>query len=368
MNSGGRSVAFARVVFNFDQSLINLKSEITVIGQMSTIVEKTTMNQANSSGRVVIVAASSPGDIPPNGIFEFASFDIDSNTTLTDATVEIIFDTFDSQIVDKLGPEIPATYTNAFINVFGITEPTVTSIVTPTITPGGPTLPLPPYETGVFFSPQVAAVPPVTNMRIMMNSGGRSVAFARIVFTFDTSKIRMASEITTTGQMSTTVEKTSMNNANTTGRATIVIAASPSDNPPNGIFEFASFDIDANTGESDIQTYLNFDQADSQLVDAAGPEIPTQYTDAVITVHGSAISGTPPVSECPRGPEGNLDCDTMGCVDTADFELFRQAYGKTVGEISVPAGQHTPDLVTDSFNMIDTADYEILRANFGSCQ
>ena len=76
---------------------------------------------------------------------------------------------------------------------------------------------------------------------------------------------------------------------------------------------------------------------------------------------------TPPPGNCPAGDKGNLDCNIDGCIDTADYELFRQNFGSAVGSITVPAGQHTPDLVPDSANMIDTADYEILRANFGSC-
>ncbi|OGG05496.1 hypothetical protein A3D05_01555 [Candidatus Gottesmanbacteria bacterium RIFCSPHIGHO2_02_FULL_40_24] len=94
-------------------------------------------------------------------------------------------------------------------------------------------------------------------------------------------------------------------------------------------------------------------------ISGQAPDVSTAGTSATFTIV------IPPT--CPRGDMGNLDCDNFGCIDTADFELFRQAYGKTVGEITVPTGQHTPDLVTDSFNMIDTADYEILRSNFGTC-
>ncbi|KKS48012.1 hypothetical protein A3J20_06390 [Candidatus Gottesmanbacteria bacterium RIFCSPLOWO2_02_FULL_42_29] len=86
------------------------------------------------------------------------------------------------------------------------------------------------------------------------------------------------------------------------------------------------------------------------------------------TVTPSPTGGaTQPPGNCPAGDKGNLDCNIDGCIDTADYELFRQVFGSDVGSINVPSGQHTPDLVQDSANMIDTADYEILRSNFGSC-
>jgi len=78
-------------------------------------------------------------------------------------------------------------------------------------------------------------------------------------------------------------------------------------------------------------------------------------------------SVTPTPEVCPRGSLGNLDCSPDGCIDTADFELFRQDFGKSATELNIPSNHHTPDLWVDNNNQIDTADYEIFRANFGTC-
>jgi len=223
-----------------------------------------------------------------------------------------------------------------------------------------PTATPPISNIGVYFSPQTATVPPETTMRIMMNSGGRGVSFARVVFNFDPSLIRLTSEITPNPNLSTVVEKTSMATANASGHVVIVIAASPSDIPPNGIFEFASFGIDSNTSLSNLTGDITFDILDGQIVDEGGSQIPATYVNASININSGSF--------CPRGSLGNLNCSADGCIDTADYEIFRQAFGKTQAEIIVPSGQASPDLVQDNNNIIDTADYEIIRANFGSCQ
>ncbi|OGG02134.1 hypothetical protein A2W14_02725 [Candidatus Gottesmanbacteria bacterium RBG_16_37_8] len=123
---------------------------------------------------------------------------------------------------------------------------------------------------------------------------------------------------------------------------------------------FALVNITVKPDAMEGTTYINFEatrvtETGSQATDVSTGGITGQYTIVM-------------VARCPRGELGNLDCSADGCIDTADFELFRQAFGKGVNEITVPDGQSTPDLVVDAFNSIDTADYEILRSNFGSCQ
>lgn len=76
---------------------------------------------------------------------------------------------------------------------------------------------------------------------------------------------------------------------------------------------------------------------------------------------------TPTIFVCIRGELGNLDCSTNGCIDTSDFELFRQDFGKPVSQLNIPSNHHSPDLIIDSLNYIDTADFEIFRSNFGRC-
>ena len=117
---------------------------------------------------------------------------------------------------------------------------------------------------------------------------------------------------------------------------------------------------------SDIMTIL--DLADSQLADQNGPQS-ANYNNAVVTIDGGVtITEGPTAGACIRGNLGNLNCSVDGCIDSADFELFRQTFGQEVSGITALAGQYTSDLAVDSANLINTTDYEILRSNFGTCQ
>ena len=146
---------------------------------------------------------------------------------------------------------------------------------------------------------------------------------------------------------------------------TIFCAVSTSASPVNLTtteLAWATLDLTVEDFASDGPTQVTFN---STRVTEAG--VPGQAPD--VSTAGSlstyTIIATPP---CPRGEVGNLDCSTDSCIDTLDFELFRQAYGLTLAEINVPLGQATPDMVVDALDQIDTADYEIFRANFGTCQ
>ncbi len=70
------AVDFARVEFRFDNTKVNLASEISTATELGTVIQKTSMGQANSTGEVVIVLGRSPGSPTVDGIIEFASFDV----------------------------------------------------------------------------------------------------------------------------------------------------------------------------------------------------------------------------------------------------------------------------------------------------
>lgn len=124
----------------------------------------------------------------------------------------------------------------------------------------------------------------------------------------------------------------------------------------------AQLDLNVDPFATDGTTSITFNSTRITEVGVAGqaPDVSTAGSLATYT-----IISTPP---CPRDKQGNLDCSLDGCIDTADFELFRQDFGKSVSELAVQPGNATPDLVVDNAGMIDTADYEIFRSNFGTCQ
>ena len=142
------------------------------------------------------------------------------------------------------------------------------------------------------FSPQTASIPPGETVKIMLNSGTKQIAFARVVFSFDKSKIKLNSDFTSSSSLSTTVQKSSMNEANTAGAATIVLAASPTDTKPSGSFEFASFTI-TGVSLSVGQTQLSFNTNDLQIVDAQGAALTPQVQN--LSVNGGS-GGTVPTN------------------------------------------------------------------------
>ncbi|KKS95427.1 MAG: hypothetical protein UV73_C0018G0040 [Candidatus Gottesmanbacteria bacterium GW2011_GWA2_43_14] len=160
----------------------------------------------------------------------------------------------------------------------------------------GPTPTVIAGEVDMTFSPSTGSLPPDTNFKIMANAGTNSIAFGRVVFTFDPVKINLASEITTNPNLSTIVEKTTAASANSTGRAVVVIAASPTDTLPSGSFEFASVTFTSVTQAAD-QTTVNFDSADMQIVDGTGTERTISVSSLGLELNGGEPPSPTPTTE-----------------------------------------------------------------------
>lgn len=117
---------------------------------------------------------------------------------------------------------------------------------------------------------------------------------------------------------------------------------------------------------------FNLESANYRVIASLISPTPTSTLTPTITPTRTPTPGpssptpTSPPS-CPRGASGNLDCSLDGCIDTSDFELFRQGYGQLASSLSIPSYHHTPDLIVDAGGFVDTADYNILYQNFGSC-
>lgn len=95
---------------------------------------------------------------------------------------------------------------------------------------------------------------------------------------------------------------------------------------------------------------------------------PTTLTPTDLpTATSTTLTPTYTPIPCPAGEKGNLDCSADSCINTADFELFRQAFGNDKNDSSLMLYPHTPDLFQDDSNIIDTADYQIFYSNFATC-
>lgn len=320
----GKSIAFARVVLTFDKSKVNLASEITQTGALSTVVEKTTMANANSSGQAVIVIAASPTDTQPSSPFDFATFSLKAVAS-GQATTNLDFLSADMQIVEGSGSVLTVGTDPLAISLNGGTLPTVPPI----------------GDQTVFFEPSTGSLPPDASFKIMVNGGSQNIAFGRVVFTFDQSKVNLASEITTNPNLSTVVEKTTMANANSQGKATIVIAASPTDSQPSGAFEFANL-VFSSVASGQDSTNVSFLTSDMQFVDGTGAALPLSAGSLSLGLNGGSVA-------TPTLPSGNP------CTDIASdacYEQWKAEFGGIYNTLYA-------DL--DESGQVDMVDYEVWR-------
>lgn len=136
-NPGTASLAFAKVVFNFDKTYYKLESEITGTNSMPTVVRKTSRADANASGRAEIVVAVPPGTPLPTGSFALANFTLGLVNDANPANSNL---TFTPELMQMIGPNsevFSVSTTNASLLMPAASPtPSPTGIPTPTPTLG----------------------------------------------------------------------------------------------------------------------------------------------------------------------------------------------------------------------------------------
>lgn len=129
----------------------------------------------------------------------------------------------------------------------------------------------------IFFKPSKIELSNGKNgsLSIVLNSHKRKIAFVRVAIKFDAQKIQLSTNLVSNPKLSNVIENTSTTDANITGRAILVLGASPEDKQPQGIFELATFTLRSNlNNESGIKnTEIMVEEADSQIVDGNAKEI-----------------------------------------------------------------------------------------------
>ena len=300
-NVGSEKLAFARVVFNFDQAKVNLVSEIAPNVSLSTVVEKTSMAAANSSGRAVVVIAAAPADSLPSGQVGIAEIQFKSMVSGNDTT-QVQIDGSDIQLVNDSTVVIPSSG-----GTLDLTLGSSDISVTPpgsgdyTIDVGEKDSLLIKIGEGIAadvnlsFDPPQGNLPPDGTFKIMMSAPGKNIVFGRVVFTFDNTKVNLASEITSNPNMTFIIDKTTQALANSSGRAVIVIAAAPADTPPSGDFEFANMTFTSLTQTVNDKTQVDFDTADMQIVDDSSFDTGLTYSvePLILTLNGTGPGNEP---------------------------------------------------------------------------
>lgn len=278
-------------------------------------------------------------------------------------------------------------------------------------------------------NPASATLPPNATIRLNLNAGAERIGFVKVVLTFNQAHINLAGEITTSTRLRQNREpaadpwitKTSMANANSSGRIVLVLALDELDrtNAPTGTFEIANFPIRAVATQQNLSTQLNFTVAESQIVNtntdalnitASGSTF--NLNPAVTATPTSTPTGTPtntptftptptntptptrtptptatrtptPTATATSTPTGTstftptgtiavtptLDCNFPGdanCdqrVDILDYSILFASFGKAPGD---PGYDPRANLNHDSAGLVDILDYSVLFYNFGN--
>ena len=94
-DSGTKEVAFTRISINFDRNTVNLKDTIVPNPLLNTVIDSTPADEANASGKALLVIAASPESKRPSGKFEIAALTLIGKTAGKSA---LTFDSSDMQI------------------------------------------------------------------------------------------------------------------------------------------------------------------------------------------------------------------------------------------------------------------------------
>lgn len=272
-------------------------------------------------------------------------------------------------------------------------------------------------------SPATGSLPPNLTVRVNLNAGASRVGFVRFVLNFNPAHINLAGEISTTARLRQSREpatdpwiiKTSMAEANSTGRVVVVLALDELDrsNPPSGTFEVASFPIRVVATGQNLTTQLTFNVTDSQVVDMDAQALNISTSGSTFTLNPVTSSPTPtstptrmptptPTPSPIRTPtptltptptrlptptptrvntptptssgtitttptptpiciDGDANCD--GSVNILDYSIFFASFGKGPGDPGYDPRanlNHSPD------GLVNILDYSVLFYNFGN--
>ena len=169
--------------------------------------------------------------------------------------------------------------------------------------------------------PAAASLPPDATLSLQANSGTGQVAFVQMQVNFTPSKVQMSAEATTNPVFETVVSKSTMAEANATGKFVVVLAlcdpfkhttgCKPMPPAPVGQFEIASLKFMAISTLPET-TLVSYDQTNVQIVDLTSSQMSPTVSDSILSLGGDLIViATPTPTTCPIPPAPtNFTCTT----------------------------------------------------------
>jgi hypothetical protein len=123
------------------------------------------------------------------------------------------------------------------------------------------------HQASVSFQLTSWSLPPQNTFGVWINSDS-PVAFSDVELSFDPKSVKLSKEIVPKTSLTRKIKVTSMADANSTGKISIVLGLDPamSGNPPSGAFQIADLTFDSNTSSQNVVTKIVFTNSGMQIV------------------------------------------------------------------------------------------------------
>ena len=147
------SVAFAHVEITFDPSKVKIYKEITLTSSLATVVEKSTMSEANNTGRIVIAVALPPAsrNSPPTKAIKLSDMTFAAQTNAANVSTTLTI------------PPDAVTIVSADASLYTVTTNTETLILNPVSTPTPTATPISTSTPSSTATPTPSSTPKVTS-------------------------------------------------------------------------------------------------------------------------------------------------------------------------------------------------------------
>jgi hypothetical protein len=167
------------------------------------------------------------------------------------------------------------------------------------------------------FSFQLSSwtLPPQNTFGVWINSDS-PIGYADVELSFNPSLVKMTKEVAIKDKLTRKINITSMSEANTTGKISILVGLDPANksNAPSGVFQIADVTFDANTTNPNILTSINYlipsmqvvstDQSTMSLI-AAGIDLtvnPATPKPTIVPTTTPTLTPTPTITPKPTTP------------------------------------------------------------------
>ena len=132
MNARSNKVAFSRIQLNFDPAKVKLASEVSLSSPLKNTIKVSTMAEANSTGKLLIVVALATADKanPPTGVFVIGNLRFSPVDATANLATLVSINTANTQVVSITPTNLPLNTSNVSI-MANVATPQPTSVVTP---------------------------------------------------------------------------------------------------------------------------------------------------------------------------------------------------------------------------------------------